>query len=264
MLRVVCLIATFAFTAAAEQKRSAFEAYALVPREVALRLARVAACEGTSQPERWHFIVHEPEAENGLRDYVIANGEVAAMNGVSQFAGEIRPEEVLGLKSVLIDSSFAAQVANRYAAANRMNIASLNYDLHKEPTGMAVWRITCLNSANREIGWLVIDAVSGNVIQESGFEHTPSVHFNGLGEPISRNQEISPSVGGFQRRLPPVASRDLLRDDQDVDVSIGGFRGRSREIEDARRVEPETKLPPPQRRRIEVDPFRMGRRLFPF
>jgi hypothetical protein len=263
MLRILCLIATFAFTAAAEQRRTAFEAYALVPREVALRLARVAACEGTRQPERWHFIVHDPEAENGLRDYVIADGEVAATNGVSQFAGEVRPEDVLGLKSVFIDSTYIAQVANRYAAANRMSIASLNYDLHKESSGVAVWKVTCLDSANRPLGWLVIDAVGGKVTQGSGFEITPSLQYDNVpGEPTSRNQEISPPVGGFQRRLPPVASKDPFEDDLDVDAPVGGFQRRPRDTE-AQRAEPK-KQPPPQRRRIEVDPFRQGRRLFPF
>jgi hypothetical protein len=263
MLRIFCLVTTVAFNAAAEQKRTAFEAYALVPREVALRLARVAACEGTRQPERWHFIVHEPEAENGLREYVIADGRIAAMNGVSQFAGEVLPEDVLGLKSVLIDSSYVAQVVNRYAAVNRLSIASLNYDLHKEPTGVAVWKVTCLDSANRPLGWLVIDAVNGKVAEESGFEITPDLHYNATGEPTSRNQEISPSVGGFQRRPPPVASREEFEDERDFDAPAGGFRRRLRDI-DARRVEPETKQPPPQRRRTEFDPYRLGRRLYPF
>ena len=76
------------------------------------------------QPGRWHFIVHDPNADNGLRDYVIADGAVASTNSVSQFASEVLPEDVLGVNSVRIDSSFIEQVASRYAAANRLSTST--------------------------------------------------------------------------------------------------------------------------------------------
>jgi hypothetical protein len=273
MHRILVPIAIFlvACTAVAEQGQSAFKAYASLPHDAALRLAKIAGCEGSPQPARWHFVIHEAEAENGLRDYVIADGRIVAENAASQFADEVRVEDVLALNSVQIDSDYVARIAAQYAAANAVKIASMNYELHKNPMGRPVWKVTCLDPRNRILGWVVVDAADGKVAGQGGFEFTPAAYDSATGEPTVPDLVASePPDAALPAPGPTVA-------EQDTDAHTSGSRpppasaqpgkdgrpltNRPRELE-VRRAEPVD--PPPQHRGFLSDLFRPGRKLFPF
>lgn len=253
MLRLISTIAILvsaSVVAPAAQRQAAFQAFATLPAETGSRLAMIAACEGTLQPERWHFLVHDPGAEGGLRDYVVADGRIVSANGVSQFAAELRPEDVLAPGSVHIDSDHVAVIAREYAAANRVSIASMNYELHKAALGEApVWKVTCFDELEKPLGWLVIDAGDGDIVERGGFAPTPAFRQSSYGEPAigERTEDV---VGGF--RSPSQRSKSDERPPAN----------RSREIE-VRRAQPVEPEPQPQRRRIIIDPFRVIRGLVP-
>lgn len=173
-LIAMILLALAAAATAAENAVAALSAMRLIPRPDARRLARIEAREGKPAPERWHFLVHDPQAENGLREYVIANGEIVAMRALSQFAESVNPADVIGVDSVKVDSDKVARVAEQYAEANGAREVLLNYQLTRNSTGaLPVWTVTCVDQTGKRVGEVVFDAAKGTVLSHGGFPKEP-------------------------------------------------------------------------------------------
>ncbi len=170
-----CLLLTCAqLCAEIETTSSALGAMRLLPRGEAKRLARIVARDGTPVPERWHFIVHDPKAETGVHEYVVAKGEIVASREVSQFAESLRAEDVFGGEVLKINSDRAAKVAQQYALANNLTVAVMNYELKKDGAAAApLWYVTCLDDDGKEIGHLVVSAGKGSVVSHDGFAIEP-------------------------------------------------------------------------------------------
>ena len=152
----------------------ALEAVDQLPRGEYKKIARIEARDGTPVPERWHIIVHDPKDENGVREYVIAGGELVASRAVSQFVETVKPDEVVSSGAVKIDSDQVAKLAQAYAQANNVNIAALNYLLKKEGAeAVPLWNVSCLDETGKEIGKLVISAGKGTVVSHEGFTAEP-------------------------------------------------------------------------------------------
>ena len=157
-----------------EPANSALGALRLLPRGEAKRLARIEARDGTPVPERWYFIVHDPKAETGVHEYVVAGGEIVASRDVSQFAESLRPEDVFGGDALKINSDRAAKLAQQYAFANNMTVAAMQYELKKEgAAAVPLWHVTCLDDAGKELGHLVLSAGKGTVVSHEGFAAEP-------------------------------------------------------------------------------------------
>lgn len=166
--------------AAAPAGLTALQALKLLPKDAWARLARVEAFEGGPAPERWHILVHDTREENGLHEYVVANGEVVASRAVSQFAEELKPDDIIGSEAVKIDSDKAANIARSYAEANNVVMASCNYELKKDGEGaVPLWRVTALDSKGEELGQISVTASKGNVVRHEGFVNEP-VLYNGM------------------------------------------------------------------------------------
>jgi hypothetical protein len=153
---------------------SALDALRLLPRGDGKRVARIVARDGAPVPERWHVLVHDPKAEGGLREYVVARGEVTASHEVSQFAESLRAGDVIGADAVKVDSDRAAKQAQQFAEANKLAVKTLHYELAKGTAGAPVWTVICLDSAGREVGQLVIHATRGTVVSHPGFTAEPT------------------------------------------------------------------------------------------
>lgn len=199
MFRNVC--AMIMLLGQAVWAETAFEAYQRLPGEEGARLARIGASDGTPVPERWHFIVYDPTQDGGLRDCVVAGGRIVARNGVSQFVRQVSPQDVLPYRSVRIDSDRVAATAARYAAANDVEIASLNYELRKEPLdAQPVWKVTAFDQKGDRLGWLMLDATDASVIARGGaFSQRPPLS-PPIGEPLFDPGNDERGVGGFHRR----------------------------------------------------------------
>ena len=157
-----------------EPANSALAALRLLPRGEAKRLARIEAREGTPVPERWYFIVHDPKAESGVHEYVVAGGEIVASRDVSQFAESLRAEDVFGGDALKINSDRAAKLAQQYALANNMTVAAMQYELKKEgAAAVPLWNVTCLDEEGKELGHLVVSAGKGTVVSHEGFAAEP-------------------------------------------------------------------------------------------
>ncbi|MEP6670451.1 MAG: hypothetical protein ABJF10_14925 [Chthoniobacter sp.] len=186
--------------AAADPATSALNAIKQLPRGEAKKIARIEARDGTPFPERWHILVNDPKDENGLHEYVVAGGEVVASRNISQFAESLKPTDVFGTSGLKVDSDKLATLAQDYAQANNVAIATLNYALHKEGAeATPLWNITCLDETGKEIGHIVVSAGKGNVVSHDGFTAEP-----GAGAATAETQSTSdPDDGEGQRRHYP-------------------------------------------------------------
>ena len=153
---------------------TALDAVKLLPKEARARVARIEARDGSPAPERWHILVHDRAAENGLKEFVVAEGAIVAERGISQFAESLAPGQILG-DGVRFNSDRAAQLVQQYAQANDIIVASIAYQLRKDgPEAVPLWRLTCSSALGREIGSLTITATRGAVITHQGFTVEPA------------------------------------------------------------------------------------------
>lgn len=161
--------------AAAQNATTALNALRLIPRPDARQLARIEARDGNPTPERWYFLVHDPQAENGLREYVVAAGDIAAMRGLSQFAETVTAADVIGDEAIKVDSDKLARTAEQYAAANGAHEILLNYQFTRSADSTSpVWIITCVTPSGKRLGEVVFDAAKGDVLSHGGFPKEPT------------------------------------------------------------------------------------------
>jgi hypothetical protein len=153
---------------------TAFTSLQLVPAENARKVAIIAGRDGTPQPERWHFLVHDPEAENGVREIVIAGARRAANRTVSQFAEELTGQDVIDRDELKVDSDQVARLALQFGTTNKVAVSGLHYDLRKSgPEAAPLWTVTCLDAGGSELGRIIVSASRGTVIMHPGFATEP-------------------------------------------------------------------------------------------
>jgi hypothetical protein len=151
------------------------QARAVLPPEVHSRVTAIIGCDGRPIPERWRFLVWDESAENGFREFVVADGKVVSKNLVSQFATQVDPQEVLPPDTIRIDSDKVGWLALMYASANNLLISSLHFSLRQTP-GLAapVWKVDCFDGTQQQVGSISISANEGNVLAHLGFAIEPS------------------------------------------------------------------------------------------
>jgi hypothetical protein len=161
--------------ALAQSDGSAFAALKLLPKEAAKRLCRIEARDGSPVPERWHFLVYDPVAERGVREFVVANGKMVAVRTLSQFADTLNETEAFGGETLKVDSETIARWAALFAVANGGKVGSLNYQMAKDPVSNGpVWVATVLDPVGDQLGALTVDAVKGAILNSDGFETAPA------------------------------------------------------------------------------------------
>jgi hypothetical protein len=176
----VALAALLAPAVGAPNTLTALQAVKLLPKDAWARLARVEAFDGAPVPERWHILVHDTREENGLHEYVIANGELVASRAISQFAEDLKADDIIGNDAVKVDSEHAANLAEAYADANKVAFATYNYELKKDGDGATpVWKVTCVDAKGDEVGKISISASKGNVLKREGFAVEPVLYLGG-------------------------------------------------------------------------------------
>jgi hypothetical protein len=161
---------------------TAFNAVKVLPKAQAKKLARIEARQGIPAPDRWHLLVYDGESEHGLREYVVAGGEIVASRTISQFADRLSEEDVIAGAPLKIDSDEAAQIAQQYALANGLAVASMSYELKREGAeATPLWRVTCLDEQGTELGSVTLTATKGTVISHPGFSLDPQTFASGTG-----------------------------------------------------------------------------------
>ncbi|MHA3771389.1 hypothetical protein ACXR0O_07620 [Verrucomicrobiota bacterium sgz303538] len=154
---------------------TALGALKLLPKGEAQRLARIEAKEGKPAPERWHILVQDPKEQTGVHEYVIAGDELVASRSVSQFAESLKEADIIGSDVIKIDSDKVSKIAQQYALANNVTVATMNYELLREGDGAApLWKISCMDETGKSVGAVVVTASKGTVVSHDGFPIVPA------------------------------------------------------------------------------------------
>lgn len=205
------LLLAFAVQAGAQNATTALSALRLLPKNDSKRLARIEAREGKLTPERWYFVIHDPADENGLREFVVSGGEVVANRTLSQFAENVKAEEVIDVGGVKVDSDQVAQAAQLFAQANNQTIGSLSYRLNKEGDNQTLaWTVTCLDRQGKRLGEVVVGADKGDVLSHPGFNVQPPPERL---RPIASNEEAE-EAERVAAAAAAAAAREKAREEQ--------------------------------------------------
>lgn len=216
---LLALLAGALFVAPARAS-TALEALRLIPDADLDRLAIIDGHDGTPTPERWHFLFYDPTAENGLREYVIQNGRIAAEREVSQFAPTLHPGDAVGIGALSIDSDVIARSAQRFAKANGHEIASMNFAMRKdEESGGALWSVVCVNSDGRAFASLVMTGDQGRIVSHEGFPTNPAAVAAKTAErkAATKTKSRVTDAQRYERRPPPVYQGP---ENEDYDVPV--------------------------------------------
>ncbi|MHA3771326.1 hypothetical protein ACXR0O_07280 [Verrucomicrobiota bacterium sgz303538] len=226
----------------AGENPSALAAIKALPKQEVENLALIAAYGGTSDPERWHFVVYDANAPSGVREYVVEGGKLVTARGVSQFAEKVTKADVIENRVLRIDSDQLAKLAKDYAAANNIAVNRIGYQLVTAGAGNEpVWRITCVDQAEKPVGALVVAAVQGNVISHEGFAVQPKV---AQIKPQDRDPDEKRS--GTSKSVPASESVAAAAAQKKATASTSKRRSSSPDYSSRRYVKQDVRQPAPQ------------------
>jgi hypothetical protein len=153
---------------------TALSALKVLPREAAANVVTIHAFEGKPLPDRWHIMTYDADAQNGVHEYVVADGEIIASRNVSQFAEELKAEDVVGAEAVKFDADKAMKLAEKYTQANKVKAAFYNYELKRDgPRAAPLWHIGCFDENGESLGTVVVSASKGSVVAHDGLPIQP-------------------------------------------------------------------------------------------
>lgn len=171
---VLASLSLLALASAHGLAASAFTALQLLPPEQARNVAMIAGRDGTPEPDRWHFLVHDPKSESGLREVVVSGGRKTADRTISQFAESLSESDVIGPDALQVDSVQVAQLARDFGFANKAPVSAMHFELRKSgPQAVPLWTVTCLDASGTELGKVIVSAARGTVILHPGFAQAP-------------------------------------------------------------------------------------------
>lgn len=210
VLLLLCVCAAPRLRAA----ETALSALKVLPKEAAANVVTIHAFEGKPLPERWHIMTFDEKAENGVHEYVVADGEIIASRSVSQFAEELKADDVVGGEAVKIDTDKAAKLAEKYTQANKVKAAFFNYELKRDgPRAAPLWHIGCFDENGESLGTVVVSATKGTVVAHDGLpiqpgSEKPETKLTSRDDRVRRAEPVRPRMqpppenrGGFFDRI---------------------------------------------------------------
>jgi hypothetical protein len=193
----------------AVEPNSAIAAIRLLPKDAQKNLARIEARDGNPWPTRWYLLVHDAAEVRGLREFVVADGELKAGRSLSQFADGLTKAEVVGGDAVKLNSDDAVGFAAKFALANGVRLGTVNYELAKTGTPpAAAWRLTCYDPEGKLLGSVTLHATRKSFISQEGFAAVPPELVISQKSGDSRNAQRSKTTSPTANA--PVAARPVV------------------------------------------------------
>ena len=153
---------------------TALKALKALPKGESQRLARIEGRGTFVDPEQWHFYVQDKETPPRLREYVVAEGEILAVQDAVETSEPVKDSIAMGKSTLKVDSDDLAQIAQAYAAANNSPVTSFRYELQREgATAAPTWIVTCFDESGAELGAIVVSAKQPKVLARDGFPLDP-------------------------------------------------------------------------------------------
>lgn len=174
MRAMIPALATLALLTLQTKAGTALDALRLLPQAQWKNLAIIEGRDGAPAPERWYLLVQDSKEENGYREFVVEGGEILASRTVSQFAENLRPQDVVGAEAVRIDSDRLLSIAQQFANANDFALGKIDYELKKSDAAAGpVWKLSCQDESGGKTAELTVSANKGNVVSHEGFARVP-------------------------------------------------------------------------------------------
>lgn len=167
--------ATLASVTFGANGESAMEALQLLPENHARNLSHLEGRPDEDGEIRWYLDVFDPSAPRGVHQFVVAGGAIVADRMISQFSPSLTAADVIGRDTIRTDSNILFDLANRHSQGELRRSSVFVYQLSKgNEDARPQWRVQKLDEDGDEIGHLLVDAESGIVISQGGFEDKPT------------------------------------------------------------------------------------------
>lgn len=130
------------------------------------QLVDVRGETGMPQPQFWTILMKDPEARAGIREFVVASGEIRSERTPLRRLGREESKPVLDFARLNLDSDGAFKLAESQAKLMRAGFHSVDYLLQTdEISGAPVWDIRLFDHMGAPVGDMRISAVDGTLIQ---------------------------------------------------------------------------------------------------
>lgn len=168
MKRILALlIATSALVGAVQaQVNSAYSALRTAQRVASTgSLVEVKGERGEPQPQQWVILYNDPQARGGVREVVVANGEVVSQRTPLNGYSGITSQPSIKLSRLNLDSEAAFQIANKQAQQRQVGFNWVDYNLRAESTtGSPVWVMRLFDNMGAQVGTMQVSAEDGSVV----------------------------------------------------------------------------------------------------
>jgi len=130
------------------------------------QLVDVRGETGMPQPQIWTILMKDPEARAGIREFVIASGEIRSERTPLRRAIPEADRATLDFARLNLDSDGAFKLAESQAKQVRAGFNSVDYALQSDPsTGNPIWTLRLFDHMGAPVGDMCVSAVDGKVIQ---------------------------------------------------------------------------------------------------
>lgn len=127
------------------------------------QLVEVRGETGQPQPQSWTILMNDPAAKGGVREFVIAGGQIASERTPLRGAG-VGGRPPLDFSRLNLDSDGAFKVANTQAANAKLGFHTLDYTLRTDAdTGAPLWVLHLFDYMGAPVGKLEVSAETGKV-----------------------------------------------------------------------------------------------------
>jgi hypothetical protein len=151
--------------------------------EKALSQILSVSSEGTTtQPSHWRVCLDDPAARGGVRELEITGNQITSERTPvrSEWAGG----KEMDLTQLNLDSDGAYQVADQEAQKKAINFSAVHYQLAIDSqTGQPGWTLQLLDTGNRPLGAVKINADSGNLVSSNWGQQIPNAVVDRRAEP---------------------------------------------------------------------------------
>lgn len=209
MLKKLALISVLAALVAAKAPAAtAYEALQVVKKSrgdaILKQLIEVRGETGQPQPQSWTILMTDATARGGIREFVVAGGEIASertpVRGYEIGTGAF---PVINFSRLNVDSGEAFKVANKQANDRKLGFHAVDYTLRtNDADGSPMWVMHLFDYMGAPVGVLRVSAEDGKVL--SALQVDPDARVKPVVEATPAPQSTVQPVAGVTPSPTPV------------------------------------------------------------
>lgn len=145
-----------------------------VPEKYAGSILEISGTGGAPNPKDWVLLAWNAENPGSLRKLVVSGDQLVSDTPSLSLTQAERKEVAIAMSSLGIDSGGVWKIAQAYAAANKLALGAVDYQLTSHANDVPpLWTAVCRDPSGKILGKLVILASTGAVEKSPGFKNAP-------------------------------------------------------------------------------------------